>query len=266
MARPVRFLLALTLAVPLAAGCASGGDVAPPPPPPPPSLSDGPLNGPVVVFASVPLKGLFEEMQGKLTQSNPTLSIVHTFAATPQLVGELERQVPADVIASADQESLRKLQTANLIETPAVFARNKLQIAVAKDNPKKITSLADLARPGLKVALVDAGQPLGRDAKKALDNKLVVVKPSAAPPDAKAALDTVTAGQADATLVYVTDVAEAGGTVTGVAIPDNDNVVASYRIAVIKGARNAEGAKAYADYLVNGAGQRLIRGHGFFAP
>jgi molybdate transport system substrate-binding protein len=205
-------------------------------------------------------------MQTNLAASNPKLSIVYTFAGTTTLTQQLEQQVPADVIASADQVSIQKLLTAKLIDTPSVFARNKLQIAVAKGNPKGITKLADLARPGVKVALLDAGTPAGRDVTRVFDKQILTVTPVAKPLDAKAALTSVTTGKADATVLYVTDVAAARDTVTGVPITDSQNLVSSYRIAVVKAAKNREAAKEFVNYVVNGPGQKVANAHGFLGP
>ncbi|MBV8540971.1 MAG: substrate-binding domain-containing protein [Pseudonocardiales bacterium] len=122
--------------------------------------------------------------------------------------------------------------------SPRTFARNKLEIAVAPGNPKGITGLADLARPGLKVTLEDASVLAGRYSREALSKAGATVKPVSNPLDVKSALLTVTSGEADATIVYVTDVATAAGKAPGVAIPDTQNVVTTYPIAVVKAGRN----------------------------
>ena len=239
----------------------------------------GPLSGPLEVFASAPLTEALTDAKGKLAASDPKLALTFNFSDGPGLVTQIQGSTAgqgsatgqgsaaADVFASTDQADMQQLTAANLVEVPSIFARDKLQIVVVAGNPKKITTLADLGRPDLKVALIDAGAAAGKYTKVALDRKKIVVKPKSAPADAKAALLAITSGQADATVVYKTDMAlAAGGQVEGVAIPDGDNVVALCRVAVLKNAHNKAAAQAFADYLVNGDGQALLAAHGYLAP
>ena len=90
--------------------------------------------------------------------------------------------------------------------------------------------------------------------------------PVSNPLDVKAAVMTVTSGEADATIVYVTDVTAAGTAVTGVSIPANQNVIATYPIAVVKSTKDALAAQAYVTYVVSGPGQKALEARGFLAP
>jgi molybdate transport system substrate-binding protein len=227
----------------------------------------GPLSGPLVVFAAAPLSDALQDAKGKLASTDPKLALNFTFSDGPGLVKQIQQNTAADVFAGTDQADMQQLVAANLVELPSIFARDKLQITVSTGNPKKITKLADLARPDVKVALIDAGVATGKYTKVALDRQKLVVKPAAAPADAKAALLAVTSGQADATVVYKTDMGLAtGGAVMGIAIPDDENVVALCRIAVLKAAHNRAAAQAFADYLVNGGGQAVVTAHGYLPP
>lgn len=267
VARPLASLAAVALVALAGSGCASEGYVVSGTNPSPSAEPAGPLSGPLEVFAAAPLTGALTDAKGKLGASDPKLALNLTFDEGPALVKKVQANTAADVFASTDQADMAQLTAANLVEVPSIFARDKLQIAVVAGNPKKITALADLARPDLKVAIVDAGTAVGRYTQVALDRKKIVVKPKAAPADAKAALEAITSGQVDATVVYKTDMAlAAGGQLEGVAIPDGDNVVALCRIAVLKNAKNKAAAQAFADYLVNGDGQALLTAHGYLAP
>jgi molybdate transport system substrate-binding protein len=270
VARPLVSLAAVAL-VALAGSACSEGYVVSGSNPSPSAEPVGPLSGPLEVFAAAPLTEALTDAKGKLGASDPKLALNFNFSDGPGLVKQIQGNTPgstaADVFVTNDQADMQQLTAANLVSVPSIFARDKLQIAVVAGNPKKITALADLARPDLKVALIDAGTAAGKYTMVALDRKKIVVKPKSAPADAKAALLAVTSGQADATVVYKTDLAlAAGGQVAGVAIPDQDNVVALCRIAVLKNAHNKVAAQAFTDYLVNGDGQAVMAAHGYLAP
>lgn len=235
--------------------------------PSPSEAPPGPLSGPLAVFASTPLTETLQDAKGKLAASDPKLALNLTLSDGPGLVKQIQQNASADVFAATDQADMQQLVAAGLVDVPSVFARDKLVIAVATGNPKKISKLADLARPDVKVALLDAGTATGRYTNVALDRQKIVVKPKSAPPDAKAALTAVTTGEADATVVYKTDMGLAsGGAVFGVEIPDGQNVVALCRIAVLKATHNRTAAQAFADYLVNGDGQAVLTAHGYLPP
>src|SRR5947209_8163912 len=111
---------------------------------------------------------------------------------------------PADVVATADEESMAKLVSAGLVEPPRDFAKNKLQVVVARGDPRAINGLADLARSTLKVVLADPSVPAGKYARQVLDAAHVTVKPVSLELDVKSVLRKVAAGEADAGIVYVT--------------------------------------------------------------
>jgi len=267
VARPLTVLVAVALTA-LAGTACSEGYVVSGSNPTPSAEPPGPLSGPLVVFAASPLGETLQDAKGKLATSDPKLSINLNLSDGPGLVKQIQQKPSsADVFAATDQADMQQLVAANLVDVPSVFARDKLQIAVATGNPKKITKLADLARPDVKAALIDAATATGKYTRVALDRQKIVVKPKSAPADAKAALLAVSTGEADATVVYTTDMAlVTGGAVLGVAIPDDQNVVALCRVAVLKAAPNRVAAKAFADYLVNGDGQAVFASHGYLAP
>jgi molybdate transport system substrate-binding protein len=150
--------------------------------------------------------------------------------------------------------------------SPRVFATNRLQIVVAAGNPKGITGLADLVRPGLVVVLCGPAVPCGRYATQALQKAGVRVVPASQETDVKAVVSKVALGEADAGIVYVTDVKAGGAKVQGIAIPGNQNVVATYPIAVVKAASHGRAAQAFVDFVLSPQGQRILASFGFGGP
>ena len=171
------------------------------------------------------------------------------------------------MFASADTTNMQKLESAGLVETPKTFARNVLEIAVAPGNPKHITGLADLEKPGVTLVLADASVPAGKYARQAFTKAgLPAPKPVSNELDVKSTLAKLTLGEADAVVVYVTDVKAAGDKVTGVAIPDDQNVVAAYPIAALKASKNLAAAEAFVDEIVSGSGRQALQASGFLPP
>jgi molybdate transport system substrate-binding protein len=189
-----------------------------------------------------------------------------SFAGSGALVAQLQHGARADVIATADPASMEVLVDGGLVEDPVVFARNRLAILVAEGNPEGIAGLADLTRSDLRIVLADETVPAGRYAAEALARAGVTVEPRSRELDVKAAVARVTSGEADATVVYVTDVVAAGDRADGVDIPDEVNVSATYPIAVLKETDDREAAHAFVDWVVSGPGQAALRDHGFLAP
>jgi molybdate transport system substrate-binding protein len=218
------------------------------------------------VFAAASLTESFNDEQKTLKSEQPSLDITYNFGGSGLLVTQIQQGAPADVIATADTASMQKLVDAGLVETPATFAKNKLQILVAAGNPKNIKGLNDLARDDITFVTEDDSVPAGKYAAQALLTADVTVNPVSKETDVKSAVAKVTSGEADATVVYVTDVTAAGSKGTGVTIPDNQNVVATYPIAVLKGAKHHDAAQAFVDAMVKGTGQDALHDRGFLPP
>jgi molybdate transport system substrate-binding protein len=171
------------------------------------------------------------------------------------------------VFASADQDNLQKtIDAGTVTPPPVVFAKNRLQIAVEKGNPKKIKSLSDLQKSGLVVVLCADQVPCGKYAAQSLAMAGVTINPSSKEENAKATLSKVSIGEADASIVYVTDVKASKGTTSGVKIPDKVNVIATYPIGVVKASQNATAAKAWVKYVSSKEGQTTLRKFGFLPP
>ncbi|MFN8036897.1 MAG: molybdate ABC transporter substrate-binding protein [Acidimicrobiia bacterium] len=225
------------------------------------------LTGSLNVFAAASLTEAFTDYKQTLESKNPDLSVTNNFAGSQALVTQIENGAPADVFASADVKNMQTLMDKGLVETPQIFAKNKLEIAVAPGNPKHITGLADLEKPGVVLVLEDPTVPAGNYARQAFRKAgLPAPQPASNELDVKSTLAKLESGDADAVIVYVTDVIAAGSTVEGVAIPDDQNVVATYPIAVVKATKNPTAAQGYVDGLVNGPGRQVLQARGFLPP
>ncbi|HEV2368578.1 MAG TPA: molybdate ABC transporter substrate-binding protein [Acidimicrobiales bacterium] len=230
------------------------------------TTTGAPVTGTLNVFAAASLTGAFNSGRTTLIGANPGLSLNYNFAGSNTLVAQIQQGAPADVFASADMPNMQKLVAAGLAEAPVTFARNKLEIAVAPGNPKHITGLADLAQPGVTVVLEAVGVPAGDYTRYVLASQHIVIAPKSLETDVKSALAKVSSGEADATVVYVTDVTAAGSAVSGVMIPDSLQPAITYPIAVVKATKNHAAAQAFVNSAVSGDVQKALEAAGFLPP
>lgn len=232
------------------------------------NATDTPQIKDVNVFAAASLTDVFTKAGDEFPkQSNARVRFIFNFGSSSTLATQIMNGAPADIFASADEANMQKIVDAKLnAGAPSLFASNRLAIAVAAGNPRNIGSLADLARPGLVVVLAAPTVPAGKYALDALAKASVRVIPASQELDVRSVLNKVALGEADAGIVYVTDVLSAGDRVGSVAIPDEQQVVARYPIAVIGATKNPEIASAFVNYLVSDDGQRLLAGFGFSRP
>lgn len=249
MRRTVLVLLALALTV---AGC---GD------------DDAAAASEIRVFAAASLTDAFSEMGAAFEKANPGLTITLNFAGSSALARQITEGAPADVFASADTAIMDTLIAADaLAGEPSEFATNTLAIVTPKDNPARITALADLADADVKVALCAEQVPCGRFALEMFAKAGITVTPVTLEENVKGVVTKNELGEVDAGVAYVTDVRAAGDTVGSVEIPKDQNVVAHYPIATLATADNADGAQAWVDYVLSPEGQATLAAHGFGAP
>jgi molybdate transport system substrate-binding protein len=252
-----RVVGALGLTV-MAALCSSCGTSAP--------AGSPALSGTITVFAASSLNEGYTAIGKEFQKSHPGTMVTFAFGGSSMLVSQIQQGAIGDVYASADQPNMQKLIDARLTaESPIVFARNNLEIVVGKGNPKHITSLSDLGRSGLVVVLCAPAVPCGRYAAQALQKAGVSVRPASQEADVKAVLSKVALGEADAGIVYITDVKAAGTAVEGVAMPAAVNVVAEYPIVILKDSQNRALARAFISYVLTD-GRRILAGYGFTNP
>lgn len=235
------------------------------------TLAGGPVlgaptsaTGTVTVFAATSLTASFQALAAAFEQAHPGTHVQLDFAGSPTLVQQIGDGAPADVFASADEANMQKVVEQHAVrDTPAIFTRNALEIAVAPGNPKHLAGLADLAKPGLVVALCGPTVPCGRYAAEAMTKAGATMPAASQEPDVRAVLTKVSFGEADVGIVYVTDVKAAAGKVQGVPIPESGNVVARYPIAVLTHAPNPTGGAAFVAFALSAEGQRVLATFGF---
>jgi molybdate transport system substrate-binding protein len=213
------------------------------------------------VFAAASLTEVFTRIGDDFTAAHPDVKVTFNFAGSNDLVTQLQQGAPADVLATADTASMDK--AGDLVDAPRPFAANKLVIAVAPGNPEAITGLADLSRDDLKVVLAAPEVPAGKYAAEVFLRAGVEVQPVSLEVTVKGVVTKVALGEADAGIVYVTDVAAAGGDVAGVPIPDDQNVVAVYPLGPVAASELTGDAFAFVDFVLASEGQDLLAEAGF---
>jgi molybdate transport system substrate-binding protein len=218
----------------------------------------------IKVFAAASLTAAFDELGPQFTAANGGTKVTFNFAGSQALATQIQQGAPADVFASADTTNMDKVK--DLVGTPQVFASNQLQIVVEKGNPKGVKGLGDLASADLKVVLAAPEVPAGRYAQQALDQAGITVKPVSQEDNVKAVVTKVSLGEADAGIVYTTDVTAGGDTVDGVDIPAVQNVTATYPIATVKAGSNQAKAQAFMDLVLSSQGQQVLESYGFLPP
>jgi molybdate transport system substrate-binding protein len=257
----MRNRILLLVAAVLVAACGSSGGTASTSPP---STS---LSGYINVFAAASLTASFNALGVAFHRANPGVGVNFNYAGTPTLVTQIEQGAPADVFASADTTNMDKLTADGFTSgSSRTFARNQLEIVVAPGNPKGITGLADLAKPGLIYISEGPTVPAGKYSLQALAMAGVKVTPKSLETSVAAVISKIELGEADAGIVYTTDISAAGSKVQGVPIPAAGNVIATYPIVAVKGTKYPDVASAFIAYVVSATGQSMLATFGFLAP
>jgi molybdate transport system substrate-binding protein len=251
-----RLAIALAAAMVLA-GCGSTDQPASPGP-----ASAAASVGDVTVFAAASLTETFTQIGKDFEAAHPGSHVKFNFAGSSALAQQINQGAPADVFASAGPTNMKQVVPSG----STVFVRNKLQIAVAKGNPKKIASLADLTKPDVKLALCAEQVPCGAAAKTAFGVAKLTPKPVTLEQDVKATLTKVKLGEVDAALVYKTDVSAAKGDVDGVDFTEAAQAINDYPIVTLPKATNATGGKAFVDYVLSDKGKAVLSKAGFDSP
>ena len=225
------------------------------------------LSGTVNVFAAASLTESFTELGEAFEKQHPGTKVVFNFGGSDSLAAGITSGAPADVFASASPKTMKVVTDADAASgTPATFVRNRLEIATLPGNPDKIASLKDLTGSGPKVVLCDKSVPCGAAAQKALDASKLKLTPVSYEEDVKSALNKVVLKEADAALVYKTDVKAAGDKVEGVEFPEAADAVNDYPITLLKDAPHAEVGRAFIELVRSAGGQRVLTEAGFTAP
>lgn len=212
------------------------------------------------VFAAASLTEAFTQVGDEFMAAHPDVKVTFVFGASSDLARQIGEGAQADVLATADEETMAGVADA---VDPEVFVRNRLTIVVAPGDPRGIRTLEDLAKPDVKVVLAAPEVPVGRYAERILDAQGIVVKPVSYEATVKSVVTKVSLGEADAGIGYVTDVAAAGGEVDEVPIPKDDNLIAVYPIATLAGSQAATEAQAFVEFVLSDAGQKIMKTYGF---
>jgi molybdate transport system substrate-binding protein len=231
------------------------------------------------VFAAASLTEAFQEIGKTFEAQHPDTKITFNFAGSPQLVQQITQGAAVDVFASASTRSMDTLIQAGhaVSETTRIFAHNRLVVIYPKDNPAKIQTLADLAKPDLQLVIAAKEVPVGQYAldflaKARADSafgssyeEAVLKNIASYEQSVRAVLSKVALGEADAGIVYRSDITAGSDKVGVLDIPDTLNVIASYPIAVINNARHVERAQQFAELVLAAEGQTILGKHGFIA-
>jgi molybdate transport system substrate-binding protein len=223
------------------------------------------LTGSITVFAASSLTGTFNDLGKSFMAAHPGTTVTFNYGSSGTLSTQITQGAPADVFASAATKNMQTVVDAKDAATPTNFVKNTMEIAVPTANPAKITSLTDLAKSGVKVALCVDTAPCGATAEQVFTNAKLTVKPVTQEADAKTTISKVTLGEADAAVVYVTDVNAATG-VTGIEIPADVNATTEYPIATLTDSKNSILAAAFVAYVLSSTGQSVLTAAGFEAP
>ena len=245
------FVLVLT-------GCAGTADPSPSSSVP---ASESSLTGDLAVYAAASLKGAFDAIAEAFTAENPDVTVTPVYDGSSTLVTQILEGAPADVFASADEANMDK--AADVAVEPTLFASNTLVIAVPAGNPGGVETIADLA--DVTTVLCAPEVPCGAASVKLLESAGVTVEPASLEQNVTAVLTKVATAEADAGLVYATDVI--GRDDIEVIVPDGaDKVVNHYPIAALADAPNPDAAAAFVAFVLSDAGQRILADFGFGAP
>lgn len=218
------------------------------------SGEQSPSAAPVTVFAASSLTNAFPAVATAFEQQAGSAT-TFSFAGSQELVAQIAQGAPADVVATADPQTMSRV-VAQLVSPAQTFAHNQLVIVTAPGNPHHITSLANLADPHLVVVLAAPAVPAGTYARTALADAHVQVTPRSLEPDVRGVLTKVELGEADAGIVYRSDAQSAGSRVATVGIPHGP--VASYQIGALD-----RGGTPFVRFVMSPAGQQILRRYGF---
>ncbi|SDK17346.1 molybdate ABC transporter substrate-binding protein [Streptomyces indicus] len=218
----------------------------------------------LTVLAAASLTDVFKTAGAAYEKAHPGTTLKFSFAGSQDLAAQVKQGAPADALVTADEKTMDGLSDDT--GSPSVIARNRLVIATAKGNPKNIKELKDLEKSGLKVVLAAPEVPVGRYSEQVLERQGLTVKPVSQEPNVRAVLSKVELGEADAGIVYKTDITAADGKAEGIDIPDDQNAVAAYPAATLKVSEHADAAAEFVKWLSGSEAQKILADAGFQKP
>ena len=229
----------------------------------PSASSSAAQTGTITVLAAASLKETFTQLGKQFETAHPGDTVKFSFGASSALAEQINSGAPADVFASAATKNMDQVVTTGNASNPQNFATNVMEVAVPPNNPAKVTSVNDLAKSSVKVALCQPQVPCGVVAAEVFKNAKLTVKPVTLQPDVKSVLTQVELGNVDAGVVYVTDVQAAGSKVKGVTIPADVNATTTYPIATLTHSKEQSIAQAFVAYVLSPPGEQVLKAAGF---
>lgn len=256
-----RLAVLLLLATIGLSGCAGAAPAASP------TVTDDTLQGSITVFAAASLKATFTELAGEFEAAHPGTAVALNFAGSADLVTQITEGAPADVFAAADEKNMAKLTDIDLVDgEPVNFATNVLEIAVPPGNPADIKTFVDLAAPAVKLVVCAPEVPCGAATVKIEEATGVTLTPVSEESSVTDVLGKVTSGEADAGLVYVTDVKAAGAAVEGIPFDESGEALNTYPIATLVDSEAPDVAQAFLEFVTSKAGLAVLAAAGFGQP
>lgn len=228
--------------------------------------SSSAITGTVTVLAAASLQGTFTDLGKKFEAAHPGVTVKLSFGASSALAQQINAGAPADVFASAAPKNMMQVQDKGGVSKSTNFVKNFMEVAVPPSNPANVSSVNDLAKSSVKVALCQPQVPCGATAEKVFTNAKITVKPVTLEADVKSTLAKVELKEVDAGVVYVTDVMAAGAKVKGVEIAADVNASTEYPIAALTKAPNPAGAQAFVDYILSADALQVLTDAGFEKP
>jgi molybdate transport system substrate-binding protein len=222
----------------------------------------------LTVFAASSLTAAFTKIGNDFEAANPGVHVTFNFGSSTDLATQIGSEGTADVFASASGTAMDTVETDPGVQDRQDFATNNLVIITPSDDPGGVSSLGDLSKPGLQLVLAAEGVPVGDYARQMLDeagmSKDVLPNVVSNEPDDASVVAKVKSGEADAGIVYTSDISSSE--VRAVTIPDNQNVIATYPIAAVTGAPAGEVAATFVAYVTGTDGEATLAGFGFGPP
>ena len=218
----------------------------------------------LVVYAAASLQGTFTELEAQFEARHEGVDVLVSFGGSSDLVAQILGGAPADVFASADAATMERLGERAI--DPEDFATNTLQIVVPPGNPAQIETMTDLAGPDVALVICAPEVPCGSATQKVAKAARIELQPDSQEQSVTDVLGKVAAGEADAGLVYVTDVIAAGDSVQGIDVPEAAGVVNTYPIALVEGSEREELAREFVQLVLGETGRQVLRDAGFGTP
>lgn len=219
----------------------------------------------ITVLAASSLTGTFTELGREFEQEHSGVTVKFAFDSSATLAQQATDGAPADVLATADQTTMDSAKPAQA-SVPRTFATNLMVLATPADNPGNVQRFSDLDKSSVKFVMCVPTAPCGKIGQALLDQDHVTGKPVSQEVDVKSVLAKLTEGEADAGLVYTTDVVAAGDQVSSVSIPGSDQQLTTYPIVTLDQSRHSELAQDFVDLVLGSTGRQVLQQAGFMKP